>query len=179
MKKLIPLLIVFMSVGILNAQTLRMTAIHIEEEKELSPRNNHIVYGVGVTPYPFNGETRTDCILMLGYYKTDILLENKLGLYMNLTLSTNQGGLGITGGATYKYIESGDNTLYFIGGLGLARYLKETKSNYGNYYIEDYYTSLRIEGGILYNYKRLDLRATVGVPDYLSFGIGYRFGFNF
>ena len=178
MKKIVIILLTLTVVSLLNAQTLRMTSVHIEEQKELRPLNNHIIAGIGFTRVEEADYYRTtNQILMLGYYKTDILLNNTLGLYLNCTLGFNlDDGTGITLGATYKYLEEGDHNLYFIGGLGFASY----REYYGKQsYQYDEITKLRVEGGILYNYKRLDFRATIGAPDYLSFGIGYKFGFNF
>ena len=167
MKKSILLFVALFATSILNAQTLRMTSVHIEEQKELSPRNNHIIFGAGAlfsheTLYNYNGadvygRNRTYPIYYIGYYRTDIFFQNKVGLYSNINIEED---FGVVIGATYKFID--DNyKLHFLGGIGGHN--------------DESVFDLLLEIGALFSYKCFDVRVTTGFPEYFSAGVGFNF----
>lgn len=169
MKRLIILFIAVSAFTILNAQTLRMTTVHIDEQKEIevAAKNNHIVGGWGGSTrvkehyYEYGGfEKHRDKIIFLyiSYYKTDILLDNKLGFYGFFSLDDNALP-GVVGGVTYKVVEKNTkNRLFITGGLGF-----------------DFDSNFKIEVGALLSLNRFDLRLTTGNPDFISIGAGFNF----
>ncbi len=186
MKKVLLLVIaVLFAAPVLKSQTLRMTNLSISEQKILrTPRNNHVIVGLGFAPAEegdSDNHRYTDLFGYLGYSRTDVLLDNKLGFYLNLTKGDYVGN-GVVVGATWNYYEEGFHKLYFIGGLGLGSYQRlsgKVIRNYSwgerTYYVYDMKTLPRIEVGALYSYRWLDIRATLGLPDYFTFGVGYNF----
>ncbi len=186
MKKVLLLVIaVLFAAPVLKSQTLRMTNLSISEQKILrTPRNNHIIAGFGFGKEEYaDGEvlSDTEAFGYFGYSRTDLFMDNKLGLYLNLTIGDNVSR-GFIAGATWNYFEEGFHKLYFIGGLGFGSYRRydgrETISySWGDYteYLFDMKTLPRIEVGALYSYRWLDIRATLGLPDYFTFGVGYNF----
>lgn len=172
MKKILLLLsVVFISAS-LHSQTLRMTTVSINEQKVVKHRqNNHIIIGGGFTAYYNQYYDDGPTFIMLGYYKTDLYLNGKLGLYFNGTtgFSTATGG---TIGVTYHLMDFSSSTLFLIGGGGIAYYEENKTDRYK--YEEEFYLP-RVEAGVLYNFHKLDLRATIGYPDYLTLGVGFKF----
>ena len=167
MKKKILLMVALFATSILSSQTLRLTSIHIDEQKELRPHNNHIIIGTGAlfsheTIYNYNGadilgRDKTVPLYFIGYYRTDLFLENKVGLYTNINIADD---FGVVFGATYKYYDD-IHKLYFIGGIGG--------------HDDESVFDLLLEVGALYSYKHLDVRVTTGFPEYFSAGVGFNF----
>lgn len=179
MRKILILLFVLCATIGLSAQTLRMTTVHIGEQKKLQPLNNHIIAGGGAYTYKdYDNGNRVGPFFQLGYYKTDIIMNNTIGLYLNLSsdCGIDSYTIGVLGGATYKLLEiANDQTLYLLGGLGWGLY--DSYAGY-SYYRDVHKNKLRIEAGALFNYKRFDIKVSTGYPDFIALGFGYKFGFN-
>lgn len=179
MKKAVLLFTFICISSVLYSQTLQMTTISINEQKTIRPKNNHIILGVGSSSYvredTKSRETINTPFYMVGYYKTDILHDNTLGLYVNGTYG-EYVARGAIIGAIYNLRENANGTLYILGGLGLGSYESWHKLSSSDYWWEEEsMLRLRIELGALYNYRFFDIRATVGIPDYISIGAGVKF----
>ena len=171
MRKLIILLFAVLAVNILNAQTLRMTTVHIDEQKEIKALNNHIIAGFGYCPIEdhYDGSYLSSICGMISYYRTDVLLNNTLGFYGLLSYG-EIAAQGVIAGVTYKVLDKNpEKRLFVTGGLGFGRYL------YIGKYDEYFTPSFRVESGILYCYNRIDIKVTAGYPDFFSLGMGFNF----
>lgn len=172
MKRLIVLFIAVSAFTILSAQTLRMTTVHIDEQKKVVKHNNHIIGGVGfstIKDYEDDGIVGAFC--MAAYYRTDVLLDNKLGFYGLLSYG-EISARGVIAGISYKVMDKDlGRRLFITGGIGFGSYL--TIVNYPPYeYFDPYF---RMEIGALYSHNRFDIRLTTGYPDFLTVGVGFNF----
>lgn len=163
------------------SQTLSLTNISISEQevkekKERPYNNNHIVGGISACVSFFLGEDKDfveDFAYDLAYYKTEMILNNKMGFYIDFSV-TDEEHPGVSVGATYLVQKNENIVVNAFGGIGIGEF---TEDDFWYWNRTHYYRSnehLIIEGGMIFSFNNFDVRAKIGYPE-IGIGVGFNF----
>lgn len=158
------------------SQTLSLTNISISEQevkekKERPYNNNHIVGGISACVSLFDTDFEEDFAYDLAYYKTEMLFNNKMGFYIDFSV-TDEEHPGVSVGATYLVQKNENIVVNAFGGIGIGEFTEVYLWDRTHYYRSNEH--LIIEGGMIFSFNNFDVRAKIGYPE-IGIGVGFNF----